>query len=258
LAALRRDQISGGPKKETIMHLMRWIVILAAVFIGSNARAEIGVKQISWSMLIDPDAQAFGDPFNKLSHEQLAKLAIVARAREQLKTSGLMEEDRKLAKERLASAEAALNADGIDIEGLLALRWIVAERRSRAASAGNGKLDGASVHIIGFLLPIGPDEQGTQIAYLVPELGMCSHTPPPPPNQLVRVRMTADWKPTRFYEPVRLTGTLALAPSAKNVRIIDGIVPMNATYRLDASYVETLKVRPLAAWGRRDIPAAAE
>jgi hypothetical protein len=228
---------------------IQWIAILAAVIVGSSAWADTSVKPITGSMLIDASVQAIDDPFEKLSPVQLSQLATVARERERLKTiSDLTKEEREWATERISSAEQALNADGIDIEGLLAKRWLVAEQRQRAASSGNEKFDGASVRISGFLIPVAPDEQGAKIAYLVPERGMCSHTPPPPPNQLVRVLMTADWTPSRYYEPVRLTGKLALASSSKRVRILDGMVWMNATYQLEARKVEALPVRPPAAW----------
>lgn len=49
----------------------------------------------------------------------------------------------------------------------------------------------------------------------------------------------ADWKPTRLYELVRLTGRLSLAPSREQIRIVDGLVAMNATYRLEAARIET-------------------
>jgi len=243
----------GKPKNRIKVMRIQWITILAAVIFGSSAWADTSVKPVTWPMLIDPGAQSFDDPFTRLSPDQLSKLAAVARDRERLKTiSDLTEEERESAKERISSAEQTLNADGIDIDGLIAMRWIVAERRRNAFSAGNVELDGASVRIFGFLIPIGADETGTQIAYLVPERGMCSHTPPPPPNQLVRVRMTADWTPTRFYEPVRLTGKLAVAMSSKQVRIIDGMVWMNATYQLEAREVETVAVRPPAAWPQKN------
>lgn len=235
-----------------------WMVFLAAIVVSSSAGADTKVKPVAWSMLIDPDAQSFDDPFKRLSPDQLSKLAAVARDRERLKASGLMEEHRARAKERLASAEAALNADGIDTEGILALRWAIAKQRWRALRVRNGKLDGASVRIIGLLISIGADETGTHVAYLGPESGMRNDAPPPAPNQLIRVRMTADWKLARSYEPVRLSGTLSLAPSAKSERIIDGSFPLNATYRLNPSYVETVKARPLAAWGHKRLRTAAE
>jgi hypothetical protein len=246
----RRVRPFGGkPNNKRRVKRIQWIALLAAAVVSSSTWADTPVEPIAWSMLIDPSVQAFDDPFEKLAPAQLSQLAIVARERERLKTiSDLTKEEREWAKQRISSAEQALNADGIDIDGLIAMRWVVAERRQRAASGGNEKLDGASVRIFGFLIPIGADEAGTQIAYLVPERGMCSHTPPPPPNQLVRVRMTADWTPTRYYEPVRLTGKLAVASSSKQVRIIDGMVWMNATYQLEAREVETVAVRPPAAW----------
>ena len=79
------------------------------------------------------------------------------------------------------------------------------------------------------------------MAYLVPERGMCSHRPPPPPNQLIRVRLNGDWEPSYFHEPVRLTGTLTTEPSVQHLMVVDGHMPMNATFLLETESVETLE-----------------
>src|SRR4030095_14040480 len=44
------------------------------------------------------------------------------------------------------------------------------------------------VHIPGFIVPIGPPQQGLITEFfLVPYIGACIHVPPPPPNQMVYV-----------------------------------------------------------------------
>ncbi len=65
--------------------------------------------------------------------------------------------------------------------------------------------------------------------------------PPPPPNQMIRVRLSDDWSPSYFHEPVRLTGTLTIDPSVQSMMVVDGLVPMNATFQLETVSVETLE-----------------
>jgi hypothetical protein len=63
--------------------------------------------------------------------------------------------------------------------------------------------------------------------------------PPPPPNQLVRLRLPDNWRPQVIYEPVRVSGLLSIEPSKRAVRVVDGLVPMHATFTMDVSDVET-------------------
>ena len=119
-------------------------------------------------------------------------------------------------------------------------RWIVAERRERAATSGNEEDDGREAVLSGFVIPAPADDDGRASAYLVAERGMCSHMPPPAPNQLVRLRLPGNWQPQAIYQPVRLSGRLAIQPPSRTIPIVDGAVPMRATFSMDVSTVESL------------------
>lgn len=84
-------------------------------------------------------------------------------------------------------------------------------------------------------------EDGTAVAYLVPERGMSSHTPPPNPNEMVRVVLKNGWKPTAMHEPVQLTGRVAVTDTTHVVQVVDGMVPMRATYEMVAMEALTLR-----------------
>ena len=96
-------------------------------------------QQLDWSRLIDQSAQDYDDPYRELSPEQLASLVSVARLREKAEKGESIDE------ERLVRETASLAEDGIDIDGLIAQRWTVAERRERAATSGNKAVDGREV-----------------------------------------------------------------------------------------------------------------
>ncbi|HSR54015.1 MAG TPA: DUF3299 domain-containing protein [Acidobacteriota bacterium] len=51
------------------------------------------------------------------------------------------------------------------------------------------KLNGKTVRIPGFMVPLDDDDEAVNEFLLVPYVGACIHTPPPPPNQLVHVKM---------------------------------------------------------------------
>lgn len=197
------------------------------------------VAQIDWAKLVDPAAQQFEDPFAALSEDELDVLRKIVRLRSSL-------EDRELSPEntvKLQHAEAQLESTGIDVDWLLDQRWAIADRREKAATLGNPEVAGTEVQLAGFAIP-GPEAtEGTSVFYLVPERGMCSHTPPPSPNQLIKVSMPGGWSPRTMHEPVRLTGVLSIAPSEQKMTVVDGLVNMHATFAMNATDVETLMTK---------------
>jgi hypothetical protein len=73
------------------------------------------------------------------------------------------------------------------------------------------KLDGKVVKIPGFIVPLEDYEEEAAEFLLVPYFGACVHTPPPPPNQLVYVRMTDKKKlKVGLWDAVWMYGTLKI------------------------------------------------
>jgi len=194
------------------------------------------VPDLDWSQLIDESAQDYDDPYRELTPEQLTGVVTVARLREVAERGEFIDE------ELLSRETAALAAAGIDVDGMISQRWTVAERREHAATSGNDAVDGREGWLSGFVIPAPPDDDGRPTAYLVPERGMCSHMPPPPPNQLVLLRVPNDWRPQALYEPVRVSGRLSIDPTSRTVPVVDGMVRMRATFSMDVSDIEALGV----------------
>ncbi|WP_171234856.1 DUF3299 domain-containing protein [Ruegeria sp. HKCCA6837] len=215
-------------------------VIAGLVWCAPPTFAAPGVA-LDWADLPDPSAQIFEDPYRDLSPEQFDDVLFVVRLRGRLQQDHGSEEERQKWQELLAETEDALAAQDIDIDWLLDQREVVMERRRKAGTNGNPQLDGQTITVAGFAIPAPSDPDGRPVAYLVPERGMCSHMPPPPPNQMIRVRLNEDWAPSYFHEPVRLTGTLTIDPSVQNMMVVDGVMPMNATFLLETDSVETLE-----------------
>ena len=198
-------------------------------------------SKIDWSDLIDGDAQTYEDPYRDLTPEQFSTLQTVVMTQRELGAPSLTAEKRGELEATLKDAEASLTADGIDIDWLTSQRWVVAERREKAATSVNPDVDGKTVSLSGFAIPAPPDPDGTPVAYLVPEGGMCSHTPPPNPNQMIRVRLNGQWTPRMRNEPVRLTGRLSHSPSQHELHMVDGPVQMKASFSMDVTDVQTLE-----------------
>jgi hypothetical protein len=217
---------------------MRLLSVAVVIFLGvGHVAAE--PAQIKWSDLVDKTVQSFEDPFRDLSYEQLAALRKYAIAQERLASDEVTDKERSELELRFTDSKAALAADGIDPDWLISQRWIVADRRTKAVTAGNVSLDGTEVILAGYAIPAPPEEDGDRVAYLVPERGMCSHTPPPPPNQLVRLLLNGDWSPSMMHEPVVATGRLSIDPTKRQVLFVDGFMSLEATFSLDVSNART-------------------
>ncbi|WP_282169706.1 DUF3299 domain-containing protein [Ruegeria atlantica] len=221
-------------------HWFRSVVFAGFVWLGQSANATPETA-LDWADLPDPSVQVFEDPYRDLSPEQFDDVLFVVRMRGRLQQDAGSAEERLKWQELLTETEDALAGVGVDVDWLLDQREIVKERRRKAGTNGNPSFDGQTITLAGFAIPAPSDPDGRSVAYLVPERGMCSHMPPPPPNQMIRARLNGDWAPSYYHEPVRLTGTLTIDPSVQNMMVVDGLVPMKATFQLETERVETLE-----------------
>ena len=73
------------------------------------------------------------------------------------------------------------------------------------------RLNGKLVKVPGFIVPLEDYEEEGAEFLLVPYFGACVHTPPPPPNQMVYVRMDGGRKlKFGWWDPVWMEGTLKI------------------------------------------------
>ena len=72
----------------------------------------------------------------------------------------------------------------------------------------NEALNGALIRMPGFIIPIDLSTEGVTSFVLVPYVGACIHTPPPPPNQLVFVTTEKPWRSEQLWDAVWVTGVM--------------------------------------------------
>ncbi|WP_085804123.1 DUF3299 domain-containing protein [Roseovarius albus] len=216
-------------------------VVTAFVFSATLALAAED-RSVDWGDLVDPSAKTYEDPYRDLSSQQIEALQTIVRNRAWLNDPTLSEARMADSAAKISAAIEGLAEDRIDADWLIDQRWIVADRREKAATAANPNLDGRTVTLAGYAIPAPVDADGATVVYLVPERGMCSHTPPPNANQMIRARVNSDWNPSTIHQPVRLTGTLSIEETNYSFRIVDGIVPMRASFIMDTTEVETAPV----------------
>ena len=70
-------------------------------------------------------------------------------------------------------------------------------------------LDGETVEIPGFIVPLDGTGANLRSFLLVPYFGACIHTPPPPPNQIVYVTVDTELAEIDLWEPQWARGTLS-------------------------------------------------
>jgi len=66
----------------------------------------------------------------------------------------------------------------------------------------NEALNGAYIKMPGYIIPIDLTSEGVTSFLLVPYVGACIHTPPPPANQLVFVNTAKPWPSDDLWDPV--------------------------------------------------------
>ena len=73
----------------------------------------------------------------------------------------------------------------------------------------NEALNGAYVKMPGYMIPFDFSAEGVTNFMLVPYVGACIHTPPPPANQLVVVSTEKPWPGDQLWDAVWVTGSMS-------------------------------------------------
>jgi hypothetical protein len=83
--------------------------------------------------------------------------------------------------------------------------------RTGVPSAELRQLHGRTVRIPGYIVPLDDFADAVTEFLLVPYYGACIHTPPPPPNQMVQVRVERNvHASSSWQEPVWIEGRLEI------------------------------------------------
>lgn len=228
------------------MKTIVWAVLVALIAV----KPVYAVTAIVWEDLKDPAAARIDDPFDTLLLSELRAIAKVYRLRKLLEKAPLPAADRAEVEKQLAAEEQKLAAAGVEADILLAQREAVAEQNAKALAQGNPELSGREVAITGYVIPVIDQAGSAAAGYLVPEYGMCSHVPPPPPNQMIRYRLGEDWTEARLYKPVMVRGLLHLKMSRQTITLLDGPVTMVSAFDMDVTEIRSLD-SPEADAGQR-------
>ncbi|PXX58272.1 hypothetical protein SAMN05660489_04676 [Pseudomonas sp. LAMO17WK12:I10] len=79
-------------------------------------------------------------------------------------------------------------------------------------------LDGLSVRLPGYIVPLEVSEEGRTTEFLlVPYFGACIHVPPPPSNQIVHVKSDVGVKLDELYQPYWIEGPMQVKASTSEI-----------------------------------------
>ena len=217
----------------------RLILLLAVLMMlpGTHASAD-DIGEVSWDDLM-PAELDFDDPFEKLTEDQLYNLATGARYRERLANKETLSDSSKTDYENV---QAELKAQKIDIDGLLARREEITEKRRVRGQTANAKLNGKTIRIPGYLLPLEFEDKKVTEFLLVPWVGACIHTPPPPPNQIVHVKLEKGFDMgDNMFTPVWVNGVMKAERNNPELSFVDGKQNIDVSYVMQAEEVEIYK-----------------
>ena len=94
----------------------------------------------------------------------------------------------------------------------------------------NPTMNGAAIRIPGYVVPLDEDKGRLREFLLVPYFGACIHTPPPPSNQILLVRMREPVRGLRAMDTFWVSGRLRAVRNDTRMGV--------SGYTLDASFVE--------------------
>jgi len=214
---------------------IRLILLMTALMTLSFSLAYAeGTREITWDDLV-PAELDFDDPFEKLNEDQLYNLALIARYREQKANK---DKTLDFTKAEYDEATSKLKEEKIDIDGLIARREEITEKRRLRGATANEKLDGENIRLPGYLLPLEFENKKVTEFLLVPWVGACIHTPPPPPNQIVHVKLSEGFDiGDDIFTAVWVNGVMKSEKNNPELSFVDGKQNVDVGYVMQAQEV---------------------
>jgi len=208
-----------------------WAGMLMCLFFF--ARPSLALEPLDWEQLVPP-LDELQNPYLRLSDDQQQSLYDLWLARE-TEAAGYGDEDLESLRDTAVAhlAEGGLDADQVleELDNFVA-----------AANANNSKLvealNNKNVKIAGYVLPTEFSGDLVIEFLLVPYVGACIHTPPPPANQMIHVEVEEGFITEGMFAPVWVTGKIRTELSTQSIFLVDGSADVDAGYQIKASDIE--------------------
>jgi len=209
-------------------HTILIFVMVVCTLFFTGARAE-QIRQITWETLIPPHLVSV-DPLADFTQDQKDLVYWVINMLESLPKRGPETEEFY---QEVDKAMPTLREAGIDIQDVMA-------KRNEIRTAINEGLNGQRIRIPGYLLPLEISGANVTEFLLVPYVGACIHVPPPPPNQIVHVKVVQKEGYTNrtLFDPVWVTGVISAKSMVKDLYLVDGSAGVNIGYTMQAIQIK--------------------
>jgi hypothetical protein len=200
-------------------------IIMAVTTLSIPALAE-EIRQLDWKDLI-PKHLNSQDPLAGLTQIQKDAVIWAINMLESLPER----EPEEYYKEIVKSIPSLKGAD-IDIK-------YVMKKRKEIQTAIVEDLHGRVVRMPGYLLPLEIIGAKVTEFLLVPYIGACIHVPPPPPNQIVYVKIVKKaYRHQGLNDPVWVTGKMSVKSMTRDLYLVDGSADVSIGYAMEARQVE--------------------
>lgn len=223
------------------------LIALLLAISATHSSAASAAERVGWEDLA-VTARPSEDPFYGLDLDQKKSLDTLLRVYS-LRTDG------RTVPKALATSDSnarlVLEASGLDAEELIRKEIEFRESVQAQSSAVRTELDGRTIRIAGYLLPLEFDGTAIVEFLLVPYAGTCIHSPPLPPSQVIHVKHNDGYVVqrsfARLFGAVWVTGTLSIGGAKKQVELSDGTSSFKVGYGLKATDVRSDRQRRLYA-----------
>lgn len=218
-----------------ILSVLLFVTALAI----SPARADVA-RELNWNSLVPPQSP-LKHPFAGLVWEVRFDLQYLANIRYWTKSGQISEKDSEF-KHGLELAKK-LTDKGVDFESYIPEYNSFLDEVEKRNRAVVDELDGQLVRIPGYALPLELEGTAVKEFLLVPTVGACIHTPVPPANQMVHVKLNQSYLVDALYAPVWVTGRIKVQQTSRAVSYTDGKTGVETAYTLEDVDIKPYKRR---------------
>ena len=210
------------------MKNLKVIIITCLLTIGSPTFADTP-KVLGWRDLV-PKLEPLKHPLRKVEIKLRRDIGYLTSIRYWIKTGEISKADTEF-KDGI-KLEQKFKSNNVNFEPLVARYNAFLDEIERRNKLVVNNLDGRLVRIPGYALPLETSATAVTEFLLVPSIGACIHTPVPPPNQMVFVKLNQSYQAKRLYDPVWITGRIKIEHNKKAVVYSDGKSGVESSYTL--------------------------
>ena len=213
-----------------------WVAAMFAFFLVISLSG-FGDKPrvLEWEDLV-PKQNILENPLGELGLQLRLDLEYIAVARYHYKMGQISEVNADY--EYALELEHKLKTKKVDVESMIVKFDAFLDEIERRNKSVVKDLDSKLVRIPGYALPLETSTTAIEEFLLVPTVGACIHTPVPPANQMVFVKVKEPYEAKELYDPVWVTGFIKLEHDKNSITYSDGEGAVESAYTIQNAIVE--------------------